>query len=263
MEKNRLFSLFLFCFCLLFFSCGLDEYYVLDAPTAYHVPTVTGVETYPNYDESYFSFYTAEEGVNNRNYLDGSAGFKFLGTDIYYKIYKHYSTMSSHISAISSLVSSTNESAAATRLIETYTYQTLGLKDSTNSPLIFNKDSNGNCIDKNLKVEFRLTNYGEDFPYYLKIFDGSNNLLNEYIPMRHENELSFDFGRTALDENVNKVPEEGDADLNTSGSSSDDDDQWYVALYAVSVAQDITLSRSYSTVTFLGSVCIFSDTEDN
>ena len=81
MAKINLKLVLLIAFLLLF-SCGLDVYYFVEPPFNSSVivnPSDPG--------EQYFSFTSA----------DAKAGgnFKFLGTDVYYKIYSNLSTLQS------------------------------------------------------------------------------------------------------------------------------------------------------------------------
>ena len=96
-KLKHLFKVVLMCICLFLFNsgCGLDVYYVVNPPS-YNIHT-------PYYDSEfsncYFEFRTNE---NNNN----TEVKKFLGTAIYYKIYKSKSKMDSEVGSITSLINS-------------------------------------------------------------------------------------------------------------------------------------------------------------
>ncbi len=254
----------LFIFNLFFLnSCGLESYIYLNAPTVTHnFPTY---ETLADY--KYFEFTTMENS-------DQPA---FQGTAVYYKIYNNYSTMASQVSSISSLASSsTNESAAAAKMIDTYGYKQLGLRKGndgvTKTPLIERSDSGKQ------RVYIRLTNFQDSdaFKAVVKVKpdDGSGTYTAEHelgIPMRVENRNSFDFGRNDSskwgdDAERNVLPEENDAlgDVNYSSSFSDEEKNcWYVDLYAVGVGMSEDFVTYYSNVLHLGAVKIDASQEDN
>ena len=75
----ELFSLAICCLC--FFGCGLEEYYVLEAP--FRIYNTPNADT--TYDNKYFDFVTNETGNAGI-----SPSFNFLGTAVYYKIYNSY-----------------------------------------------------------------------------------------------------------------------------------------------------------------------------
>lgn len=117
-KKNMKWFFFCLSFSIFLCSCGLEEILVFDEPKiTYNNPLHSSNE----YLRWYFSFETAE-----LNQPDG-----FIGTEVYYKIYNNSSTLTSQVSSITAVNNSSNGSAAATRMIETYGYQTLG----TNPPL--------------------------------------------------------------------------------------------------------------------------------
>lgn len=230
--------------CLYFFSgCGVKEYYSLDAPSAYHTPSY---ET-SDYTSKYFRFRTAD------NSSMGSS-LSNLGTAVYYKIYSSSSTLLSHISAVNSVNSSSNGSAAATRIAETYGYQQLGTSSGTRTPFINGSDAQ--------VVYIRLMNYGSEDEYSAKVtIDG---VEQGWTPLRYDNRYTFDFGRSAntysnYENNVD--PESGDDDV--YGSSIPSDGVWYINMYAVSVGFDSSWTKSYSLVTWLGTVAIDDDEADN
>lgn len=267
MKKLIFLYISIFCICLFLFpGCGLETYYVVEGPAQrYSNPTVTSSGEASEYLESYFSFQTNDED----NADDGD--FKYMGTAVYYKIYNNYSTMNSHISAVSSLSSSTNYSSAFPKL-QSYGYQELGVdkekltededKKKSYSPLI-EKGS------KNRKIVIRLTNYKEpsnakdlkEWEYRAKILiDAEATSPEELYPMRLDNTKSFDFGRKNSSGDYDK-PKSGEDDVNYGTASKED--VYYVTLYAVAVGRDNTFTNYYSNVLYLGSVAINAAEEDN
>lgn len=268
MKKLIFLYISIFCVCLFLCpSCGLETYYVLEGPTQrFSNPSITSSGEASEYLESYFSFQTNDK--DNAN--DGD--FKYMGTAIYYKIYNNYSTMNSHISAVSSLSSSTNYSSAFPKL-QSYGYQELGVdkekltgdeKKKSYSPLI-------EAASSNRKIVIRLTNYKEpsdaeklkEWEYRAKILigeDTDDTKATELYPMRLDNTKSFDFGRKNSNGDYDK-PKSGEDDVNYGTASKED--VYYVTLYAVAVGRDNTFTTYYSNVLYLGSVAINAAEEDN
>lgn len=268
MRKKANYCFFLFSVCLfLFSSCGLDVVYYLYAPFVTHnTPEYTTA-----YDNRYFEFTT-----NDRDNIRDD--FDYLGTAVYYKIYNNTSTMNSNIAAVSSLNSSTNESAAASRLIDSYKYQPLGLNTETKNPLI-----PVSADGTNQRVYIRLSNYLEtvsaDYKATVRIRpDGGDDSSwsEQGIPLRTGNRYTFDFGRDyddvsselAADRVENAVPASDDSstigDVSYSSSFTDSDKKiWYVDLYAIAVGQDSSFTQYYSGVLHLGSVAIDPNEDDN
>ncbi len=253
MKRFFLSNIFLSCL-FLFLGCGLDEYYVLDAPvSSLSTPSVTSANyTFQTpFDSADFSFRTNEEGIN-KTYTQADSSFKFLGTAIYYKIYNNYSKMNSEISSLSSLNTSTNESAAASKMIETYKYVQLGCKEGSVTPLI---SGTGN----NKTVKIRLTNYQE---FISKIYIDD---VAKFTPIRNKDKepFSFDFGRSNKDGDYSddELPKDGDSDVVYGDESSEG--MWYVSLYAVAVGRDTTYTTYYSGLLHLGAVAIDSREKDN
>lgn len=258
-NRNTLFVFLGLCCLFLFAGCGLDEFYELDPPRV--------VNNSPQYDTEYanryFKFTTNETGSNNKEYMKGSSSFKFLGTAVYYKIYKNYSSMTSDINSISTLSNSTNYSNAVSRIRESLGYQELGTSETSSiSPLI-------EATGDNKVVYIRLTNYQEskDYSARIEIKTGDEStVLKSYVPRRIGNEHSFDFGRAEDDKDKKRdvIPEEDDSDLVKNQSFSDVDKKtYYVNMYAIAVGRDTTYSYYYSNVLHLGSVPICSTEKDN
>jgi len=269
---NRLFSLrklkylAAFAFLLLLEACGLDTFYYLDPPitdghTSYYT-TEDGIYRY-------FSFVTNEESSlgDNDQYFSSASELVFLGTEVYYKIYKSYSTMVNAENAIDSLnTSSSNYTAAAENLIESRGYKPLKFSAGSFIPLV-----EAGSSPENRHVYIRLNDYGTEVDYSKGICI-SNHPMDKYstadaltyngqpvLPRRYINSgYGFNFGQ---DDN-NPLPKSSDEDVNYSGYSSESG-VWYVDMYAVSVGRDVSYATSYSKVLFLGSVKILESDYKN
>ncbi|WP_294430246.1 hypothetical protein [uncultured Treponema sp.] len=239
-------------------SCGLEEVLSLDAPT---VTQNDPLYTSTDYLTWYSAFITEER----------SQPEQFIGTEVYYKIYNNYSSLTSQRSAILSVNTTSNSSAAATRMIETYTYQPLGT--SVNTGRVVFIPNNG----QNRRVIIRLKNYldgsgatGDSDRYN---FVACIGIYGEtgfdykysgeyYIPYRNGNSKSFDFFDYNEDNKGGSrdvEPVEGDADYfyNSSGFSDGYDNTYFVQMFAVAKAWNTdTCAPSYSLVLDLGSVPI-------
>ena len=232
-------------------SCGMEEVLIINEPSV----------TYSNplYSSSdpltwYFNFAPASD-----------TGDSFLGTDIYYKIYNNHSVLSSHRSAILSVNDDSNASAAATRMIEGYSYQQLG-KSVSNGEVVFVPAESGfgrvvlrlkdymDGLGADPSPEDRKTRY--NFEACVGRLNGTEYAYENYIPVRYNGKSFdfFDYHETHSGDNVE--PASGDSDYYPSGSSSESD-CYYVQLFAVGVAMNSeTVSNSYSLVLDLGSVPI-------
>lgn len=229
--------------CATLQSCGLETVVTVNAPTVTYSSPLYSSDDYLTW---YASFLSAEDN-----------GGSFMGTEVYYKIYNSSSTLVSERSAILSVNSASNNTAAATRMIETYSYQPLGTSPSNGKPLFV--DSAG------AKVTLRLKSYkghenhvGSDWHQFRAGIDGAGYEYDKFRPFRNGNTRSFDFFD---DDEDNKGgtrdirPAEGDADYKHSASGGSD--EYFVQLFAVGVAYDqTTLSNTYSLVLDLGSVPI-------
>ncbi len=150
-QKILYFAFLLFLSDVFFVSCGLDTTYSLTEPAG-----TNNTPSYTSSDESsnYFDFTTADsQNISLESSSDGS--FRYLGTAIYYKIYNNYSTMLSQYNAIISVNTSSNGSAAATKMIDTYTFQQLGSKTIAWTPFINRSDV---AVKSDRRVRFRLKN---------------------------------------------------------------------------------------------------------
>ena len=243
------FALFLTgCFSFLTLSCGLDVYYVMESPS-----TVSQC----SYDASWENRYAAF-----RTPVMPDTAFKFLGTDIYYKIYNTNSD-----SEVSSLYSDSQNDEkkmnVASRMIETYKYQPLKVRGNNDSPLIPSHDHFQ-------YIKIRLTNYYENLSeqgtagIYVD-YNNVNEVKNIGAPIRgiEENgDYTFDFGRSSQSD-YNRIPVKEDNDVKLSPYPTEEG-KYYVALFAVAIGLDTTTYiKYYSNVAYLGTFCIDSKSADN
>lgn len=238
------------CFLFLNTSCGLEEYYYLDSPREYN--NMPSVDRYSDtdYTDRYFEFRTNETDL--LDYLENDSDFRFMGTDVYYKIYNNYDTMISERSSLSS-ASLNNEYSAASKLIDTYKYLPLKYEGQSVLTLI-------PATGKNQRVYIRLSNYQNDSYSSRLLIDGVNKGALRRNPAVGG---SFDFGRNAYgSSNIHKIPDSSDADVKYS-SSFTNPGKWYIPLYAVAMGRDSNYSYTYSNIFYLGTVCIDQNSEDN
>ncbi len=241
-ERNRiLFFCMLSFFCLFLSSCGMQQYYSLDAPAVYHRPDYSTED----YATKYFRFRTASNS--------DSGEFTVLGTAVYYKIYADSTRLNSDVNSVETVNTVSNGSAAARRVIETLGYKQLGSSAGSRTPFIPGSSSQ--------EVYIRLMSNGSGDAYAAKVSIGG--AVQAWLPRRFDNNHTFEFGRGDSAKYVNAsnnvIPESSDEDV--WGSSSDG--LWYVNMYAVSVGRDANFTNYYSLVTHLGSVRIDSGSEDN
>lgn len=233
-----------FVLTFLNFSCGLDTYYEIEAPTTVlHEPSYNSA-----YDERYFTFMT-NEAINSAN-----QGFSFTGTNVYYRIYDDISELNRDRSNLQSMATSNDINAinsAAFSLIQPkgsgYGYCLLNTVEERESSTLIPSAA----LDRRIKI--RLTNYGAvyEFRSYIDIEDGPT-----YTPLR-ENGKSFDFGR---DGSRDAIPVQGDIDYSYSSSGTGIK---YVALYALAIGHDASYSNYYSTISYIGTVSIDPSIPDN
>lgn len=236
--KKNLFFLTVFC-CLFFqISCGLEEVIVVEAPTVTYNDPLYSDSDYTNY---YCSFLTKESSQPD----------SFLGTEVYYKIYNNSSVLVSERNAITAVNTTSNGSSAATRMVETYTYQPLGMNPQ-NSDSIFLSSSGS---DRRVYIRLVDNGDGDDLVADIRISGTSTGK----IPYRYSNDKSFDFFDNDDSDSTDKIdvePENGDLDYKHSSTASASN-EYYVQLFAVGVAWDSSsLTRSYSLVLDLGSIPI-------
>ena len=125
-------------------------------------------------------------------------------------------------------------------MIITYKYRPLRSSDNIDNSIFIPVDN------KNRRVIIRLSNYHEEYKAQVSI-----DSVDKGIPVRSiPKNSSFDF-----DAATDNLPKSDDEDYSSSSSSTEIND-YYVCMFAVSVAQDATYSRLYSNVVYLGSVKI-------
>ena len=244
-------------FCLfLFSSCGLETYYYLEEPRAINNPNISSDDKTTNY----FTLQTNETG--NSDYINNNGEFSFLGTEVYYKIYKYKNRMSSVESTISTRNESSDITSAASYLSEHYSklicYENGKKSGTILDPLL---PPSGNGVNR--YVYIRLNSY-QNLVSAVKISDSIINSCSEeerdYISCRDigGKTYGFDFSTDDSQRYENPVPAEGDSDVDYTGTASDDEEEtdWYVDLYAVSSGRDTSYSMSYSKVVHLGAVRI-------
>ena len=238
-KKSNLIN-FLLAGCLILFnlifvltSCGLDTYYVIEPPYVNRETSYSSIEE----SENYFEFQTRE---------DQDSGIKFLGTEVYYKIYDSTSKLSSEYTSINSAASSeTSANQSASRLIETYKFQPLRSSDNPGATILVPVTGTG----KNRTVRIRLSNY---FDY---IAEFTVDKTRKGVPVRSiPKNPTFSFKEEMISGQLPKGGENADADYGYSTTEAVD--AYYVSLFAVSVAQDSTYAWLYSNVVALGSVKI-------
>lgn len=227
--------LFVMCLILFNISCGLDTFYVIDAPSmVVHEPQYSSIEA----GSWYFEFYTTESTYDD---------IKFLGTDVYYKIYRNTARMESEYKNIISTAENTETAAQApTRLTETYKYQTLEANGFSSESVLIPSTGVSRLI------HIRLS---DTSPYEAQILINGQNAYGSatrVIPVRKPINPAGTLSFTLKGMSSDLLPKNGDDDVNYNGTGSDS--EWYVAMFAVSVAQDATYSRIYSNVVFLGTV---------
>ncbi len=228
-------------------SCGLEEVITIEEPTVIYNDNAL----YSTSDSLlwYFDFLTNDYGNRSES--------RYLGTDIYYKIYSNTTNLTSQKSSILAVNTASNGSSAATRMID-YGYQPLGSSASTGNVVYVPAASSDR------RVILRLKNYmdGDENieDYYAQnacvIIGG---VLQSYIPYRYGNKKSFDFFDYDED-NTNGSrdvePVDGDSDYYYN-STFTEADTYYVQLFAVGKAWNTdTCTASYSLVLDLGSVPI-------
>lgn len=240
--KNNKFSFLCFA-CLILFNlpffsaCGLDTFYVINPPaTIVHEPVYSNIDT----TEHYFEFYTFESVYS---------GIKFLGTDVYYKIYRNAGNMETEYKNIVATASNVDTAAnAPSRMIDTYKFKTLETNVlSSNSVLI-------PAAGSNRRIKIRLS---DSSTYNAEILVNDANIYgsaDRVLPVRNITSIqtpTFSFSKSPY--NPVPIPKADDSDVSYG---SGNDNEWYVCMFAVAVAQDANYSQIYSNVLYLGSVKI-------
>ena len=230
--KKRVFLSFLLTGCLILFniSCGLDTFYELNAPP----DTIKKPDLGNDDSENYFRFFSAP-------LPDSTVPVTFLGTAVYYKIYKDVEKLKSDVNNLQALADKEEYSyTAAENLVKDYS--SLRSSDYPNNEVLISNQY------PNKIVYIRLY----DFTLYPAEIIIDNNKIG--IPLRvNSGDGNKDFNFKAS--NTDTLPASGEKDVNTTGSGSDD--CWYVSLFAVAVANSLDYSsRMYSNILYLGAVKI-------
>lgn len=200
------------CSFLLLFSCGLDVYYFIEPP--FNSSPISN----PADDVSqFFSFTTNGGNVGDMNYL---------GTQVYYKLYTNISDLDSQKTSINSANIEYSENGIDKLLA--LGFQKLSCS-SYSDPLIRKTPSPKN---QNIKITFNNGYYSSEI-----LVDGEN--LG--IPLRYDN-TPFSL------ENLSTQ----DLDVYDSNSSSDEETNFYILMYAVSVGTVNLSQRIYSSLCYLG-----------
>lgn len=228
-------------------SCGLETIITVNEPTV--------ASNAPLYSSDDYLTWYSDFRTNENDQAD-----EFLGTEIYYKIYNNYSNLNSHRSSILSVNTSSNSSAAATRMIESYGYQTLGTSVNTDGWVFVPKTGSSRSVIIRLKNYQDGTGYSSDSDRYnFAACVRIGGTYQSYIPYRNGNAKSFDFFDYDEDNKGGTrdvEPVEGDNDYYYNSTFSEEN-TYYVQLFAVGVAiNSETVSYSYSLVLDLGSVPI-------
>lgn len=229
-------------------SCGLDTFYVIDEPYVGendHTPVDSDINT--NYfnreeEENYFKFHTVDKDYD---------GIKFLGTEVYYKIYKDFNVFKNQVNKLKSIASNEETSYnSPDTLIRTYNYQPLRASGHPEKDILIPS------VGYNQIVKIRLSDLNNNI-YFAEITVDGQNLygdINRVIPVRNvSNYYSFNFKYLESDQ----VPSEDSTtnpDYDFSGSSTDN--YLYVALFAVARGQEPTYAPIYSNILYLGAVAI-------
>ena len=269
MRKNC-FLLFLSMVAGIFVSsCGLEVVYSIDEPTVtYNNPLYSG----DDYTKWYFNFKTASPTS-----IDG---LSYTGTEVYYRIYRNYSNLNSHRSAILSVNSASNGNSAATKMIETYKYLPLGTSTPSDKAVFFEGYDNTRVVIRIKSFQNGIgsepdpsdPDYATKYAEYQKLMDswysqqvgvgiGDKYDLQSFIPYRNSavGTKSFDFFDYDEDNKGGSrdvEPVEGDSDYENNSTASEDD-CYYVQMFAVARAWDSNnISPVYSLVLDLGSVPI-------
>ncbi|MGP1438687.1 MAG: hypothetical protein ACTTKH_06405 [Treponema sp.] len=212
----------IFSFSLLAFSCGLDTITYLEPPRILN-------NNYESEDDSnkYLMFETSEtKNASVANYV--------RGFEVYYRIYERKQESSSDYSQIYKY-DEDNPSVSVIYLLETKKYKILSLKNiSSNERPLIKKHAT------NRKVKIRLTEYtGEEVGFYI-----DNAKIG--VPIRSN---AKDFKKddiTSSDEDVQAAP----------SSSTEEDEYWYVSMYAATYGNDPSFKPLYSKLEFIGVIKI-------
>ena len=233
-------------------SCGLDTFYVLNGSIyTNHTPLWNDPDIATG---AYFDFTITEE-------RDPGEPTRFIGFDVYYKIYKSSSILQSQVEDLISISDrSDSNNDAANKLIESYKYQPLRGAGFYDMNVLFPSELNSvqENTKKSTRVNIRLSDYRNTYFSQIKIkTDDMADFQNLYgnssrvIPIRkHPNNLTFNFDALA----PQFQPLNGDEDVNSNGTSTES--CWYVSMFALGKGMDESYSPIYSNIVYLGSVKI-------
>ncbi|MCQ2611429.1 MAG: hypothetical protein MJ169_06735 [Treponema sp.] len=176
--------------------------------------------------------------------------FKFLGTEIYYKIYSDEATLKSHISSIEAVNTSSNYGGATARLLG-LDYRPLECSPDISTPLI-----KASVYPAAADIKIRLTSYMKDNPEFMPYIMVNNVKIGE--PRREGNKNAFDFGREPEKRNeLFAIPGTVGSEKDFTGSSTSR--MYYINLYAFCVGRDATYTNYYSQVLHLGTIPVDMD----
>lgn len=242
-------------------SCGLDEVLYLDEPT------VRLNDHNNNYSSSVNNIDPSVNYVEFKTKSNTSYAF-FEGTAVYYKIYNNISTLSSHKSNISAMISSSKSgNTSTTTLINSYKYQPLAFFPYTtrlgSSVLINESDSNNNAT-----IEIRLYDEGS-FKAGIKIGDEvlKDASGNPIVPCRvggkqngfdffDKNEMAKENNKDSSNLQYGIKPESSDDDCNLSANGDEGGEVYYIKLYAFAAGVDEFYVPQYSKALDLGEIYI-------
>lgn len=244
------FFLLIGCF-FLFNSCGLEFIEIIDMPTKGNNPNrpeiiPDGVN--PDAASSIFTFSTNE--TNASSYVS-----HFLGTAVVYKIYNDKEKLYEEVTDLENISNDIDENADIWDKKIENNFSFLRCLGNSEEHLI-------PAIGKNQEVEIRLADDisgSKDFEASIKI-DGeylldSNN--NKIIPLRRFDPvpINFNFFNHEKNPENSPLPNSSDSDVEFD-SSSNNHGEWYVAMFAASVSQNVSFEKHYSNILYLGAVAI-------
>lgn len=205
-------------FCFFLISCGLDNVIYLEAPTITH-------SDYDSEDDfhKYLEFETAEsKNASVKDYVKGS--------EIYYRIYERKGERSNDYSAIYKY-NEDNPGVSATYLLESKKYKILSLSGASDNdrPLIKKTASNK-------KIRLRFIKYdNEEAGLYI------NGTLIA-LPLRYNGKAFKKDDISKNHEDVTPMP----------SSSTEEDEYWYINMYAATYGNDKSFKPLYSKLEFIG-----------
>lgn len=229
-RKRICVSVFTLLACLFFFACGIPVYYVIEPPQADSIPTYDTDEP----SRRYFGFFCPYTSSSE------NSEFSLAGTEIYYRIYSSLEDMNADISNISRSNAEYSENGYR-RMVE-LNYQALW-SSTGDSPIV-------KKITSPRIIRVRLCTEGD---YSAEIYDETNSTRIS-IPYRKgtgntgSGNMSFDF-------TSGYHPEQNDLDTKAN-ESSQNNGEWFINMYAVSVGRDSSLSQHYSSLLHMGNIKI-------